>query len=174
MTEHLNLLFAQGLEKLKQGDLQGAEALFQQAHHAFPGDPVPLFLLGMTRLHAMDFPQAEAFFRRALAIAPDQPKTCQQLAYALRMQNRPAEAIAFCNITLAAEPANIEARLELAQSYEDCDRLAEAEAAYHALLSRKAEPRASLRLGALLNRMGRSEEAERILTRALAMDPANG
>lgn len=167
MTGRIDLLFSEGLEKLKRGDLPGAEALFHEARCAFPTDPVPLFLLGMVRLNAGDFIQAEAFFRQALAIAPDQPKVCHQLAYVLRQQNRPAEAIALCRITVAAEPDNIEARFELAKALDESDRFAEAEAEYRHLLSRGAQPLASLGLGSMLNRMGRSEEAEPILRHAL-------
>jgi predicted Zn-dependent protease len=173
MTAPLSLLFSNGLEKLKQGDLHGAEALFRQAHRAFPDDPVALFLLGMVRLNSSDFIQAEAFFRRALAISPNQPKVCIQLAHALRRQLRPVEAIAFCKITIAAEPDNIDAHLELAKALDESDHFAEAESAYRHILDRKAEPLASLGLGAMLNRMGRSEDAEKILRRALDPDSHN-
>jgi Flp pilus assembly protein TadD len=162
-----SLLFSNGLEKFKQGNLHDAEALFKQAHLAFPADPVALFLLGMVRLSAGDFIQAEAFFRQALAISPGQPKVCIQLAHTLRRQNRPFEAIELCRITIAAEPDNIDARLELAKALDESDCVAEAEAAYRHILNLSAEPLASLGLGAMLNRMGRSEDAELILRRAL-------
>jgi Flp pilus assembly protein TadD len=173
MAAPLSLLFSNGLEKLKQGDLRGAEALFNQAHVAFPDDPAALFLLGMMRLNSSDFIQAEILFRQALAISPDQPKVCIHLAHALRRQNRPVDAIALCKITIAAEPDNIDAHLELAMALDESDYFAEAEAAYLHILDRRAEPLASLGLGAMLNRMGRGEDAELILRRALELVPPN-
>jgi predicted Zn-dependent protease len=92
MAAPLDLLFSNGLEKLKPGDIRGAEALFAQAHLAFPGDPVALFLLGMVKLNSSDYIQAEVLFRKALAISPDQPKVCIRLARALRGQHRPIKA----------------------------------------------------------------------------------
>jgi Flp pilus assembly protein TadD len=168
MTATLNLLFSDGLEKLKQGDLIGAEALFNQAHLAFPDDPVALFLLGMMKLNSNDFIEAERLFRKALAISPDQPKVCIHLAHALRGQHRPVEAMAFCRITIAAEPDNIDAHLELAKALDEADYFAEAEAEYLQVLERRADPHAGLGLGTMLNRMGRSEDAESVLRRALA------
>src|ERR1700761_7776720 len=167
MPASIDLLFSNGLERLRQGDLAGAEALFDQARRAFPGDPVAPVLLGMARLSAGDFVQAEARFRQALALDPDQPKVCIHLAHALRMQGRPAEAVKFCKVTVAAEPDNFDAGLELARALEESDDLAGAEAAYRHILERETEPFASLGLGAMLNRMGRSQDAEAVLRRAL-------
>ena len=168
MATPLDLLLADATRRLNLGDIAGAETILRRASALDPRDPVTTFLLGVAQFNAGNAQAAEPFFRRALANNPDQPKVRLYLAYTLRSLHRPKEAIEHCRAALAIDPHNGDAQLELAKAFEENSDLAEAEALYREILRRRSEPLASVGLAAILNRNGRSEEAEAILLTALS------
>jgi len=60
----------QGVEASRQGDVEGACRLFQQAIEAAPAWPLPLFMLGSERASVSDFERAEALFAGAVLLDP--------------------------------------------------------------------------------------------------------
>lgn len=60
----------QGVEASRQGDIEGACRLFQQASEAAPAWPLPLFMLGSERAAVSDFERAESLFAGAVLLDP--------------------------------------------------------------------------------------------------------
>lgn len=159
LTESLN----EAVRHLNSGNwplaLRGLERILQRD----PLHPVALYLQGVCELRQGHWHEAEQLLRRALtASAP--PQVSVDLAQALSAQGRGIEAVECLQQALDRVPEDLGARLALAQAQEATGLLEEALAGYRAVLAARygsAEPR--LRLAALLTRMGRAQEAERLL-----------
>ena len=91
----------------------------------------------------------------------------------LFMQNRPNEAVVFLEISIAEDPAHVQAFLYLGIVYEQLDRTDEAIAAYRRILPRAGNLTAyvSTNLGNVYFNRGDNENAEFFYSQALEANP---
>ncbi len=108
------------------GDRLAAQISYQKALAVAPRDVHAR--LGMGKLQIRDdLHQAEATFRGILADAPRDPLALNDLGYTLDLQERHAEAQAYYQQAIAADPARISSRVNLALSLSLSGHAAQAE-----------------------------------------------
>jgi uncharacterized protein (TIGR02466 family) len=170
VTESANNPLARSLNEavrhLNSGNWPLAQHCLARVLAVEPAHPVAVYLQGVCELRQGHWREAETLLRRAVTdTAP--PQVSVDLARALAAQGRGIEAIEWLRRTLARIPGDLGLRLALAEAQEAAGLLDEAVAAYRSILSARpesADPRA--RLAALLIRMARAAEAERLLREA--------
>jgi tetratricopeptide (TPR) repeat protein len=143
----------------KLGRLEEARTTLAAGAQAFPDSPEIGLQLGQTQLQLGQFAEAEASLRQATAAGADPETGWFALANALARQGKQDEA------------ADFRKRLaELKASRQDQDR-AQFQSRYLAAVRRIAVPTMS-RAALVYHDQGDPEEAERLLLRAIALDPA--
>jgi arylsulfatase A-like enzyme/Tfp pilus assembly protein PilF len=128
----------------------------------------PLFTLlrGEAHMNLEDYEAAEGYARRAVTFGLRLDTAYGLLAQALWHQQRPEEAIAAMEASLAENPDASDARIELGHFYEAVGDLEAAEKQYRrALEARAASVNAQVLLAAFLLRRGRTEEADALLAK---------
>jgi len=157
------LLLAQSAAALRAGDLGRAETGLKQILQQAADHPVALFMMGMISAERAQWPSAERQFRQALASAPDRPDICLNLAYVLRAQHRPSEAIAYCQAVLTAAPGRTDALLELGKAQQQMGELAHAESSFRQIFGRTVDSWGEISLAELFNQAGKAEAADALL-----------
>jgi Flp pilus assembly protein TadD len=97
------------------GDRLAADVTYKKALALSPRDVRARLGLGKLQIRD-DLRGAEATFRSILADAPNDPLVLNDLGYVLDMQERHAEAQTFYQAAIAADPARISSRVNLALS----------------------------------------------------------
>jgi tetratricopeptide (TPR) repeat protein len=149
---------ARALKKL--GEVEDARRAVEAGLAAFPESPENWALLGQIQLQLGGFAEAEASLRKAIALRYEAPTTFFALAAACARQGKREEAAGYRK-RFAEEKAK--------------DPLAAGrrfQVVYSAILRRIAAT-AIGRAGAVYARHGEPTEAERLILRAIALDPAN-
>jgi tetratricopeptide (TPR) repeat protein len=168
------VLVGRGLAALQKLDMKDAEGFARRALDLNPKLTDALRLRADVLLAAGDLKAAESYLKQALAVNPREEATLGRLAacHYLSKQQGAFDA-------LVAEVAKHDSRpgafyADLAERLEERRRFDDAEKYYHKSIGFRpmlAAPRASL--GLLYMRMGREEEARKILEEALKADEFN-
>jgi anti-sigma regulatory factor (Ser/Thr protein kinase) len=150
-------------------------ALDQVGLEGFPSDPLPFrerrsFYEGKKHL-PQDPVGAEAYLRRAVAAFPDDAEAIGELAFALYLQGRHAEAKPLYERALALLDSP-DIRVRYARLLYHMGRYGEAEAGYRQVLAVKpGYPLARFTLAKALLEQGKGEEARRLLREELRANP---
>jgi tetratricopeptide (TPR) repeat protein/SAM-dependent methyltransferase len=133
-----------------------------------------LFLEALSQHQAGRFAEAESLYRRAHALMPERVSILANLATVLLEQQRPNEALGFCERALAVEPDHADVLATRALCLQALAGPAQALAALERAL--RADPGNAAALnhrGMLLADLGRFDEALEAYGRALAGEPGN-
>ena len=110
-----NLLFTEGLDALKRGDFTTAEGKLKAELQSHPNEVEALSFLGVALDNQKKFAEAEALHRRALALAPGSNSILDKYASHLLVAGDEAGARRTFLKSLALDPADGYANLQLAQ-----------------------------------------------------------
>jgi tetratricopeptide (TPR) repeat protein len=162
-------LLAAALRRL--GDLAAARAILAPLTRAQARSPQVWYELGLTELGLNELRAGEKALRQAVALKPAWPEAWCQLADALWLSGKPADADAAYARSIAAsvdDPALMEAAAALVAG-----RLAPAEQRLREHLKARPDDPAALRMLAEIGtRLGRYGDAQALLERALELAPS--
>ena len=179
-----DLLHAEGLERWRAGDLQGALDVIGRAVAAQPGVAVYRNSLGAVLASTGDPAAGARLFRSALMLTPAEAGSWSNLGHALRGRTPAIEVERAYARAVAADPASEAARDQLigfvAETHNDRgialaerNELAEALAAFDLTLAASPFHVEALVNGAFMHqRLGGNEEARRRYRQALVLSPA--
>jgi tetratricopeptide (TPR) repeat protein len=170
MTPSVSDTVARAAVLLERREVAAAEAILAPLL-ASPGgdDSDALQLMGLIRLHQNKPEEGISLLSRSLARDPAQPHVQLNLGRALTWQGRWDDAVRAFRSALLLRPQLLEAQFELADALHKAGALPEAESAFRDVLQRAPDfGPAKLGLGAVLLALDRPEEAEHLLTAAIA------
>ncbi|KAF9045709.1 TPR-like protein [Hymenopellis radicata] len=123
----LNRCIEQGTQKLEEGDLEGAKALYRRGADV-KRDANILFNLGVTHYHLKEFDQAIAVWKESIDLQPASPDTHTNLAsaYVICAEPRPDLALHHLRIAASLVPEDPEIAFNLAVILEATGQLEEA------------------------------------------------
>ncbi|KAF8920701.1 hypothetical protein CPB85DRAFT_1272536 [Mucidula mucida] len=123
----LNRCIELGTQKLEEGDLEGAKALYQRGAEV-KRDASILFNLGVTLYHLKQFDQAIAIWKESIELQPVSPDTHTNLAsaYVVCAEPRPELALHHLRIAATLAPGDPEIAFNLAVMFEATGYLEEA------------------------------------------------
>ncbi len=167
--------FVLGMEALRAGRQDEAEALFQKILKTAPAHVGALNMLAQLRFTSGETGEAESLLRRAAAADPRHPDTQYNLGRVLGAKGRQAEEIAAYRAALAANPRHVNALAHLAGALAATVAPAEAlKAADTALEVNPNHPVALNYRGTALWQLGRHDDAIESIRRAVAIAPDYG
>ncbi len=164
-----------GQAALQAGELEAAEAAFQQARNLQPARAAVYYSLGEVLSRRERPGEAIANFRRAIELAPHDPQPYLRLAALEAQLKRFHDAEQVLRLLLRLRPRSAEAYLllgRIAKEQED-NALAEKHLRRYVNL-RPRDPVGLGELGIVLLTDEKSREGEALLKRALAIDPGLG
>jgi len=166
---------AEGGERHRQGDLEGAAACYRKALSEDGENVDALRLLGVACAHLGQAGEAERAARRAVALAPDFPAAWNDLGAVLSELDRAKEAVEAFERALRLGPRNPAAHAHLANALFVHGDLTAAERSYHDALALRADDASSLLgLGHVLKTIGRHDDAVASYRACLAARPHAG
>jgi Flp pilus assembly protein TadD len=166
-----------GLVRGQIGDFVTASSAFREAIELKPAFSEAHYSLGLTFIAnpqgKFDWPAAISEFREALRYQPDNADALNLLGAGLTNTGDFEGAIAELERAIKLKPALPEAHFNLAIALEKSDHLDDAEKQYQAAISAKggSYPEASVALGKLFFRMGKTSQATQELQNALVQNP---
>lgn len=125
MTDPVRVALETARERVRQGDLAGAEALYREVLSADPAQPEPLHALGRIALRTGRDAEAVPLLEEALRRRPG-PQGHADLAVALQNLGRNAEAAAAARRALELDPRQVSALNTLGNALRGLGRPAEA------------------------------------------------
>jgi predicted CXXCH cytochrome family protein len=160
---------------LKQGRLDDAKRVLEQAITIDPDLPNPTLLLGMVLMREGDITKAESLYRSAISKEPDLAEPHNNLAGILARRGNYAEAIFEYEKAIQDDPRNVQIR----QNYSSVLAYSGAlgKAAVEAREAVGLEPKSAklhVNLGDVLMKSGEDGAAEIEFRSALALDEQNG
>ena len=108
-----DLINERGQLLLRQGDLAGARAIYEELTNRAPNNPHAWRNLAQTALMSEDRLTTIRAARRALALVPHEPEVAQLLARTLYQQGNLREAYENYTRALTLDPASLESRIGL-------------------------------------------------------------
>lgn len=156
----------------QQGRLDEARAGYLEVLRLQPRHFDALHLLGALEMQAAQYEKALEFLDRAIAADASRSAAYSNLANALRMLNRPQEAIGRCDRALQLDPGNVAALVNRGLSLRDMERNAEALADLDRALA-LAPGSANIlgNRGHVLRKLARFEAAAACFSQLLAVAP---
>ncbi|KIP08784.1 hypothetical protein PHLGIDRAFT_23305 [Phlebiopsis gigantea 11061_1 CR5-6] len=121
----------QGTQKLEEGDVQAAKALYQRSVEV-KRTASSLFNLGVTHYHLKEFDEAISAWKESITLQPSSPDAHTNLAsaYIISPVSRPDLALHHLRIAVSLSPEDPEIAFNLAAVLEACGHLEEALAQY--------------------------------------------
>jgi len=159
---------------LAKGNTAYARTLLEEALGYDPNHIVAHKVLGGLCLAEGKLECAESHYRAILDIEPGNRHAVKYLVFALNQQGRLDEALDVLEKYISAEPDDLNAQFELVEIYLGLGKSAKALDVLNNIIS--ARPRntiAILARAALLEDMGRLDEAKEDYLQAVALDPQN-
>lgn len=138
-----------------------------------PSDVGALATRGATFMRAGDMAAAEACLRQADALSPGHPVIVHNLGLALLQQDRPREALAFAERTLAGTPDHLEALVLQGEALLACGQAADALAKLEAAARRAPSPGVAAKVARARHAVGDLAGALEILDTWLASHPGD-
>ncbi len=129
------LLFFDGLSRMREGDLQAAEAQLDHAIAADPQNASALNLRGVVRFELGREPLALADYRAALAITPNAADTLSNMSQVLGRLHRADEGLEAVQKAVAQNPQHAIALERLAVMLNESGRKEDAKSTYRRLLN---------------------------------------
>lgn len=157
-----------GFVLARQGRLDDARAEYAKALALDPDCASAHFNIAVTALQAGALDEAELHYRKALPGRPT-AATHNGLGYVLARQGREAEAIEEFRAAVAAEPGFAPAWNNLGEALARRGQLEEAAEAFEASLAQQEAAGVHEALAAVLEKMGRTEQARRELEKGRAL-----
>lgn len=165
-------LLREGIEHHKQGMLDQAARLYEQALEAEPSEADALHLLGVIAHQRGDHAAAIERIRRAIAIVGHNAAYHSNLGVAYRSLGRTGEALAAFRRALELNPTSSGIRFNLGNALKDATEFAEAAAEFRrALADDPAHADACSGLGDALRGLGEYAEARRSHELAIELAP---
>jgi Flp pilus assembly protein TadD len=160
-----------GFTMARLGKSDEAMVSYRKALDLDPSCASAHFNLAVSFVQAGQFGEAEAHYRKALPGRPT-AEAHNGLGYVLARQARTEEAIAEFRTAIDVNPRFTPAYNNLAEALVTQGKLDEAETYYRRSLAEKPTAAVHNALGAVLGKLGRTEEAAEQFARANAMDSA--
>jgi Flp pilus assembly protein TadD len=157
-----------GFIMARLGRSDAALADYRKALELDPGCASAHFNLAVASLQAGRLEEAEAHYRQALQ-GRNIAETHNGLGYVLAREGRTDEAVAEFRKAIAADPSFTAADNNLAEALVKQGKLEEAAQYYERSLAEKPNAAVYDALGAVLRRLGRSDEAEKQFAKAKAL-----
>jgi tetratricopeptide (TPR) repeat protein len=165
-------LLREGIEHHKNGMLDQAARLYEQALEAEPSEPDALHLLGVIAHQRGDHAAAIERIRRAIAIDGHSAAYYSNLGVAYRSLGRTGEALAAFRRALELSPTSPGIRFNLGNTLKDASEFAEAAVEFRRVLADDpAHADACSGLGDALRGLGEYTEARRSHERAIGLAP---
>jgi Tfp pilus assembly protein PilF len=170
--EQLNRMVARAHQLHQSGQLDDAEAAYQEILETDKNHVIANNLLGLLCIHTERFEQAEGFLGTALQHKPDDAQTHANLGFALKRLDRFAEAADHLQSAVKLAPEDAVSHLDLGNVYRDLGQSQKAIASYQqALVIRADYAEAHQNLGSALLALGQFDEARASLIAALEIKP---
>jgi tetratricopeptide (TPR) repeat protein len=163
----------------QRGDFENQRLWLKRALQANPNNVNAVYLLGVLDLQSGRYQDAIPSLEQAVRMLPNKLDFRMNLVMALNATNRMPEAIPHLEMLTRAEPDNLSTQVALGEALEMAGRDAEARSAFERaerLCSSIVEKhpdnaRVNSTYGFVLLRLGRPDEAEPRLMKAIAADP---
>ncbi|HDH96334.1 MAG TPA: tetratricopeptide repeat protein, partial [Proteobacteria bacterium] len=159
---------------LARGEVESARVLLEEALEYEPDNISAHRILGGLCLSQGKLECAESHYRAILKVEPTNRDAVRYLVFALNQQGRLDEALSVLESYADAEPDDLNAQFELVEIYISLGRNADALGVLNGII--EAHPRNTVALlarAALLEEMGRTDEAKQDYIRALMFAPRN-
>jgi tetratricopeptide (TPR) repeat protein len=165
-------LLREGIEHHRQGMLDQAARLYEQALEVEPSEADALHLLGVIAHQRGDHAAAIERIRRAIAINAENAAYHSNLGVAYRSLGRTGEALSAVRRALELSPTSTGIRFNLGNALKDATEFAEAAAEFRRVLADDpAHADACSGLGDALRGLGEYGEARRCHERAIELAP---
>ena len=164
-----------GVEALAQGNLEAADTRLSLALEYSPRFVEALTNLGLVEVQRGNFERAEELLDRACNINPDVAQPHHALGVLAERRGLPDQAADHYRDALAVDPGFAPARANLGRLYFNGNQLEQARIEFSKLV--EAAPRDPLGHAGLIEsllRLGRIDEADRLLDRAREQFPESG
>ncbi len=157
---------------MQQGNVKGAIPLLEQAVRTDPGFTRALNVLAVAHAQADRLEKAMELLQRSARQAPDEPSTCLLMARALGMADRRSEQLEWLKRAVALDPDGVEGRLQLGAGLFALGHWEAAAREFKAaaMINPLSAP-AYYNLSRTEEELGRSQESERLLRIARALEP---
>lgn len=163
----------------QRGDTENQRICLKRALVANPGNVNAIYLLGVLDLETGRYDEAVSSLGRAVRMLPNKVEFRKNLVIALNATNRVTDAIPHLEMLAGAEPGNLATQVALGEALDMAGRASESQAAFQRAerlcgsILEKHPDNAGVNstCGFVLLRVGRLDEAERLLLKALAADP---
>jgi len=160
----------QGMQALRDDNLDAAETALDQAMKLAPNNPNVLYVQGLLDLKKHDWIKAQGVLEKATQMEPNSARALAALGMALCNQKKYAEAIAPLEKSVQVDPASgWETRWTLAQSYYRSKRYEEAlKVSQQARTESNGQaPQVDLLVAQALTAVGRYEDSASVLRELL-------
>ncbi|MEO8113807.1 MAG: tetratricopeptide repeat protein [Phenylobacterium sp.] len=157
-----------GLVQLQRERPEAAAANLARALELSPDNLGALVNLGSAEKALGRHEAAEASYRRALALDPGHGPALRNLGVLLAEQGRHADALAAADAALAAQPGQADALMVRGNALNELERLEEAVESYSRV---GGSYEALTKMGPVLRRLSRYDEALAVLDEAVAQRP---
>lgn len=168
-------LFERGMSALGAGELDAAQAAFQQARELQPNNAVVYYQLGEVFSRRGELAEAISHFRKAIQLEPDEPEFYFRLALLQAQVRRFHDAQQILNELLRVRPRYSDAYLLLGHiASEQGDDASAVQHLGEYVRLRPDDPKGLGELGIALFREQNYQEGESLLRQALGKDPSLG
>jgi Flp pilus assembly protein TadD len=174
LPKEWQLLFNQGVEAHRQGNLQQTVDIYSQVLQTFPDHADSLHLVGLIFKDSGDLAQAETFISRAIALSPSVAGYHFNFGVLLQESGDNSRAAEAYRNSIRLNPNNLQAYENLGVALQDMDNLKAAEQAYKQALALNKESLVALKnLGTLYFKKANTAESLIYFDKALAISPAD-
>jgi len=164
--------FQRALALHRQGSLDEARNMYQEALQMQPQHRRCLHLLGVLAAQSNHLDRAVEFFGRAIAIQPDSAEAYLNRGIVLREAGQPEAAIEDLERAIALQPGNAGARIVRAHAFRDLGQYeASLESLDEAIALAPDQAELHNNRGCALRELGRHEAAIASLDRAITLNP---
>ncbi len=162
-----------GFVLARQGLPDEANEMYRKALELEPGSATAHYNLAVSLAGSGELAEAEKHFRAAIELEATSPAYAG-LGVVLVRQSQMDEGIASLRKAIELDPDNATAYDQLGATQVQLGSLEEAEATYRELIRHRPSAAAHRELAAVLNQLGRTDEARKALASAQALDQAPG
>lgn len=172
--ELINILEAEGIQRLENGKYKQAEIIYLQIIEQVPDRAATYNNLGNAVLNQGKKEEAIAYYQQGLELQPNDAITYYHLGTAFHQLDRLEEAIACYQNSLAIEPNSAAVLNNLGNALQRQGKFAQAIAQYQQSLTLDLNDALTYNnLGSLFNAQGKLEEALACFQKGLYLEPNN-
>jgi Flp pilus assembly protein TadD len=172
LPKEWQLLFNQGVEAHRQGNLQQAVDIYSQVLQIFPDHADSLHLVGLVFKSSGDLVQAETFISRAIVLSPKVAGYHYNLGLVLQGLEQHSEAVDAYRAAIRLKADYAQAYENLGVALQDIDDLKAALQVYQQALTLNPKSQIAFKnLGTLYFKNGKTEESLDFFNKALLINP---